>query len=310
MALSDILNKGACGLSEQKGYNTSKGCEIPFKDITEIWRTPWDFEFDGSLDFDKQAIVDAQKDGKLSVLKGIQSFEAQNTENQFSTNSRGFKQLAIDGIYEYKVMFDEDIWYNKQLGALEGKRNSRFFLVSEGTIFGTEGKTEGGVRGFSAHSVVRSLQTFTQGTENSSQSLEIQFASKKEIDDKPVLLAEDVISFSVDEIEPIAETYIYFDATPINGSNDLRVSVVLDRGRKDAVLGLASVTDAFTVLLNGLPETLTGLESFAKGSSIYTLTLTNTLATDDVVKVSLNGIVEIPGDCLYKSNEITTTVIV
>ena len=53
----ELINKGVCGEGSLVGYNMSKGCAISFKDVKEIWRTPADFEFDLTVDFDEAYIL-------------------------------------------------------------------------------------------------------------------------------------------------------------------------------------------------------------------------------------------------------------
>lgn len=301
MALSDILNKGACGLDTQRGFNTNKGCSIPFKDITELWLTPSGFKFDETRDFTEEYIREVQAEGNLTVLKNVQLFENQSTDNQFSTTNRGFKELAIEGIYEFKASFTEDIWFNSVLGSLEGKRNKRIFLISNGSIFGTEATTEGNFRGMLAYSITRSIQTFTQGTDPASQYLEIQFASKKEIDDKPVVLGEDTLSFSTDDIEPIVDVEVKFNAVPVDAGTSIFVDLFTDRGLQS----ISGVSFDFDVYVNDVLQTVSGVT----GSPTYNIAISPALATNDVVKVSLSGVQDVTGDCLYVSNTATSVAI-
>lgn len=302
MALSDILNKGACGLDTQRGFNTSKGCAIPFKDITELWVTPVGFEFDGTREFDEAYIREVQANGNLTVLKNVQLFENQSTENQFSTSNRGFKELAIEGIYEYKAHFEEDIWFNTVLGSLEGKRNKRVFLVSNGSIFGTEGATEKNYRGFLAYSITRGIQMFTQGTDAAKQYLEIQFASKKEIDDRPVVLSEDILTFSTDDIEPIVDVELTYNVQPQDSDSALLVNVRNSRGNTS----ITGIDFAFKITVND--TVLNNIVATSTGEP-YSIPLgLNPVSSGDTVKVEFSSIQDIEGDCLYVSNSATTTV--
>lgn len=302
MALKDIMNRGACGATEQKGFNTNKGCFVPFNDITEIWYTPLNFEFDKNATFDEDYIKSVQKAGNLTILKDVQAFEAQNTEVQVSTSAKGFKQKTLDGIYEFKVTFEDSVWLQKQLGFLDGKRRGRYFLVSGDTIYGTEGKN-GGVAGFRDYSTIRDLQTFAQGAEVGKQSIMIQFADHKELDDYPVLLDGDVLEFAPSQIEPIVQASVSFFATPSTASTSLGVYVVYDRGQKGEIVGLDDAA-AFKVTYDGVTENLEGtLTTAPNGSQYYALTTSTAIQTvDGVVTVSLNGIQEVTGDCLYVSN--------
>jgi hypothetical protein len=303
MAIKDIINKGACGLGEQKGFNVNKGCPIPFKDIDTLWVTPYDITFDGSVDLTEAYVKQVQQDGNLTILKNIVSFDAQNTEVQTSTTPRGYKEKAIEGIYEFKAMFNENIWFNALLGTLEGKRNKRVLMLSNGTIYGTEYKADGSFRGMGAYSIIRDLQTFTQGTDAASQGLMIQFEDHKELDDKPVVISPDVLEFDPAMIEPIVQTYIDFTVLPSTGGNSFAVSAVVDRGRKTSI---SSLDLSFLVSVNGSYETVTGVE----GVNGYTLTFdTYTLSAGDLVKVSLDGVVDVDGDCLYTSNTASYQVV-
>ena len=95
-----------------------------------------------------------------------------------------------------------------------------------------------------------------------------------------------------------------FKEVPANAGTSIEVEGVVDRGRKPPVTGLTSSGD-FKVLINGVEE---AASSAVDASGIYTIT-TSALSTDDVVEVSINGVKEVVGDCLYVSNTAKATVV-
>lgn len=301
----ELKNKGVCGEGIFAGFNIVKGCAPLMKDVVEIRITPSDFEYDDTREFDADYLRELQIAGKLNILKRIDLFESQSSENQYATSSKGFESLAIEGIYKFRATFNHDVWFNKQMGSLEGEYHKRVELVdSRGSIFRTEGTTENKSRGFLVAHITRGMQTFLNGTNKQAQYLDIQFADKSEFDDEPVVIDADLLDKETREISPVVQANVSFNAIPSDTDTSISVKVVYDRGMKDHIIGLTESGD-FLVKINGVAEA--GAVA-TESAEVYTIA-TTAIATDDVVTVEINGVIEVVGDALYVSNVAEKTAV-
>lgn len=82
---NELNNLGACGNNNLVGFNTLKGCPYNFKNTIEIWRTPADFEFDDTVEFDAAYLKTLQLAGNLSIIKGVTDFPEGGTDNLIET---------------------------------------------------------------------------------------------------------------------------------------------------------------------------------------------------------------------------------
>lgn len=305
----ELINKGVCGEGSLVGYNMSKGCAISFKDVKEIWRTPADFEFDLTVDFDEAYIKSLQTSGKLSIIKNITDFPEGGTDNLIETLPDNTEIDAGDAKYKYTPVWAQDLWLNVQLGKLEGQYNNRFvFVDSNGNILWTEGSTDTTARGFLTSRTKRGKTTLQSPGVGAKQSLEFQLANTYELEDNVLLVSADLLDFDPRLVEPIVQAYIKFASVPVAGDTSLLFEVVVDRGRKDSIAGLTNLGD-FKVVVNGSIDS----DSTATYDSVtnrYTLPLVvpTPLKANDIAEVSINRVKEVVGDALYSSNtaKITT----
>lgn len=303
----ELINKGVCGEGSLVGYNMSKGCAISFKDVKEIWRTPADFEFDLTVDFDEAYIKSLQTSGKLSIIKNITDFPEGGTDNLIETLPDNTEIDAGDAKYKYTPVWAQDLWLNVQLGKLEGQYNNRFvFVDSNGNILWTEGSTDTTARGFLTSRTKRGKTTLQSPGVGAKQSLEFQLANTYELEDNVLLVSADLLDFDPRLIEPIVQAYVSFASVNAAGDVGIQLSVVVDRGRKDIISGLTDSGD-FKVLINGVEEAPV-VASFDSNKGTYVLTVT-ALSSSDIVEVSINGVKEVVGDALYSSNTAKATTL-
>lgn len=294
----ELKNKGICGVGNLAGFNITKGCAPLLKDIVEIHVTDADFEFDDTRDYDAEYLRELQVAGKLNILKRIDLFESQSSENQYATSSKGYESVAIEGIYKWRATFNHDVWFNKQMGALEGEYHKRVvFVDSRGSHFKTEGTSENKSRGFLVAHITRGMQTFLNGTNKQAQYLDMQFAYKDEFDERPVIFDGSLLDLDVKQLEPIVQAKVSFKAVPSASDTSVVLNVVYDRGNKGFVNGLTTSGD-FKVLINGVEE---AADTAVQGAEDYTIT-TTALSANDVIEVSINGVKEVIDDAVYVSN--------
>lgn len=303
---NELINLGVCGVGSLRGYNQTKGCSIPFKDIRAMYFTDPDVEFDLTQEFDEDYIKSFQLAGTLNILNQIETVTEEGTDPNIFTSPRGTEIVTVDAIYKFKAIWLRDLWLNAQLENLEGIFNKRvIFVDSSGNMLLTAGSDENKARGFLASSIYKDRNIFQSPGVASQQGLNVQLDDSKELDTTEYkLFASDNLDFDPLRVEPIVQAYVKFNAVPANLSTSIEVKVLVDRGRKTAVTGLTTSGD-FKVLINGVEE---AASSAVDASGIYTIT-TSALSTDDVVEVSINGVKEVVGDCLYVSNSDKATVV-
>jgi hypothetical protein len=300
----EIINVGACN-GALAGFNMDKGCSIFFKDVKEIWRTPVDFEFDGTVEFDEAYLKSLQLAGKLTIIKNITDFPEAGTDPLIETLPDNTEIDAGDAKYKYTPVWAQDLWLNVQLGALEGQNNNRFvFVDSNGNLLVTKGSSEDNFRGFRTSRTKRAKTTLQSPGVGAKQSLEFQLADTYELEDNVQIISSELLDFDPRLVEAIVQAYVEFTAVPVNLGTTIEFDVFVDRGRKTKVTGLTTSGD-FKVLINGTQEA----DSVATDTSgNYSMT-TTALATDDVVEVSINGVKEVVGDALYVSNTAKATAV-
>lgn len=302
---NELKNKGVCGVGDTVGFNTEKGCGLRVQDIEAVMVMPLDFQFDDTVEYDADYLRTLQKSNNLMILKDIVSIESQSTENQMTTDAKGFESIGIEGIYKWRITFNNTPWFQKQLGAIEGTLHKRIALVDKrGTIFKTEGTTEDKSRGFKVQHITRALQTLRSGTTAETQMIDIQLRNKEELDDYPVVIDGGLLDRETKELPSIVQAKVSFTAVPSAADTTISLNVVYDQGSKGFVSGLTTSGD-FKVLINGTEE---AASVASESGEVYTIT-TTALSANDEVSVSLNGVIEVVDDSLYVSNTKTVTVV-
>ena len=304
-----VANLGVCGSGNLVGFNTQKGCGYDFQNTTFLWRTPADFEFDLTQEFNADYIKQLQLEGNLSILKGIADFPENGTDPLIETLPDNTEISAGDAKYKFSPVFatggTNDMYFNKLLGYLEGQGNNRFvFGDAAGNLLGTDGSDSTKMRGFITSRTARAKFTAQSSGVGQKATLDFQLADTFEYEDNWVMMFNENLTFDPRLIEAIIQAEIAFTAIPTDASTDITVNAKLARGLKDFVTGATNTTD-WKVSVNGTEVTVSNA---AEASNVYTLTIP-TVATDDSLEVSFNDVIEIPGDGLYRSFTANATVV-
>lgn len=302
----ELANLGACS-SGIVGYNTNKGCSYDFKNTIELWRTPADFEFDLTQNFDAAYIESLQLAGKLSIIKGIADFPENGTDPLVETLADNTEISAGDAKYKYSPVFAEngDLYFNKLLGYLEGQGNNRFvFVDSAGNMLLTEGSSSTTARGMLTSRTARGKFTLQSPGVGQKATLEFQLANTYELEDNWVMFLTENLSFDPRSIEAIAQAEIIYTAVPSDTDTEVTVSAKYARGLDTFITGATNVSD-WKVLVDSVEVTISNV---VESNNVYTLTIP-ALATDNSVSTSFNGVIQIVGDGLYRSFTSTVTVV-
>lgn len=304
----ELINLGVCGVGSLAGYNQTKGCSIPFKDIRAIYVTDTSTQFDLTQTLDEDYIKSFQLNGELNILNQIETVTEEGTDPNIATTPRGTEIVTVDAIYKFKAIWFRDLWLNAQLEKLEGQYNKRvIFVDSSGNMLLTRGTDDNKARGFLTSSIYKDRTIFQSPGVAAQQGLNIQLDDSKELDTSNYkIFASDNLPFNPLQVEPIVQSYVSFNSTPAALGTSIEVEVLVDKGRKDGVEGLTTSGD-FKVVINGVQEA----DSVAVPTAdpkIYTITTTEH-DTNDVIEVSINGVKEVAGDGIFVSNTASATVV-
>lgn len=305
---SELANLGACQ-SGIVGFNTERGCPYSFQNTITLWRTPADFEFDLTQEFNVEYINSLQEAGNLSIIKGITDFPENGTDPLIETLPDNTEISAGDAKYKYSPVFanNGDLYYNKLLGYLEGQGNNRFvFVDASGNLLLTEGSDSDKARGFLTSRTARAKFTLQSPGVGQKATLDFQLANTYELEDNWVMFDNDNLSFDPRTVDAIIQATIAYTAVPSDTDTTLTVTAKYSRGL-DTLIGGAANTANWKVSVNGTEVTVSNVTEDPI-TNIYTLTIT-AVATDDVVNTSFNGVIDIAGDGLYRSFTASVTTV-
>lgn len=301
----EIANKGVCGAGSLRGFNTSKGCPVPFGEVAEIWRTPADFKFDLTQEFDEAYIKSLQLAGNLTIIKGIIDFPENGSDKVYETLPRGEKAKAGAAIYEFNPLWNQDKWFYKQLGYLEGSYNNRFvFVDTAGNISMTKGKDDTEAMGYLASMTDRIKEIGESAGVSAKQSMIIQLADAKELEDDVLIMSNDLLTFDPRFIDSVVQAHIEMISVPAALDTTIEVSAIIARGMKGFITG-ATTSGDFKVTIDGVIQPASVAVEAGEKYTITTIALT----ASNVVNVSFNGVIDIAGDSLYVSNVASKTVV-
>jgi len=312
MTAQELSNLGVCGAGESLGFNTDKGCADIIKAAQAVWLISPNVTIAETQEISLSYIQSLQKSGDLIVVKGINTFEENGSDDAFETLEDDTKILTNKGKYNFMATFTHGMYFHQALGSIEGFGNWRTIYVdNEGSILLTQ-LDNGGLKGFRTGQITRKKLMFPSNTTSLKEGLEWQLLDRYELDDNYVLWQQENLGFDARQVEPITQVELTYVNAPADTDTTLTVKAVVRRGRKDAVQGLTFSQFLFTV--DGATSNPTADDSEATGPGIYVLTI-SAIAAGEAVKLSLYDnsnnyeVIEIVGDGLYKSNTASATVV-
>jgi len=259
-------------------------------------------------DITQASLIALQQSGDLIILKGMFSIEDQGSDDQVETSESGIEVLGTKGLMKYMVSFTNGVMYQRALASLES--NGRYETIlwdAAGNVLCRE-DVNGNARGFTTGQILVSRPVLASGGTAAKQSLSFQWTRIKEYNDN--------VSY-LDSEQLAAEDVDFLD---LDGVNELEITLdpVIDLATSvtgnivsafDGKLTDTTLTDTdFLFVKNGVEEVFSSININQDGS--FTLDLSpNDVSLDDVLELSLNGIVKNASDVLYKSNTAKTVVI-
>lgn len=278
------------------------GCRIDRKRVTDIGLLPYGFKF--TQDPDKDYMRQLQQSGDLIMLTGIVSFTDNTAEDTIVTREgSGIKTVAGKMPYEYTMLFDNGVNFNKALNTLSSYgRYSMVLFDVDGTMWLTAGQ-DGVPKGFTVGMFETGKYTGSNGTDSPSESVSFQLINRIEFDRFAAWYTVGELDFMGSDLTGVNETLITLDPIVAASTSIVVSAFLLDKTH--SVDGL--LVPDFLVKRNGAVITPSAIAQDSV-SKKYTLTVTANTAAD-IVEVSINGIILTPLDTLYKSNTATAIVV-
>ena len=243
--------------------------------------------------------------GKKHQLLNIDSFEDATPENERYTSPQGFMKSVREGKPMYNINFRNGYCFDKALQSMKGQ--DRFdveLYFSTGVLFATNSAGTQ-LKGFNLGMFDANVFKFLSGTDTEFSRISLQFKDASEFTDKWVFIPYSVLGFNPLEIDDVIQTNVAFDSAPANTDTTIEVTLTDSCNNSISYASLFDQVGDWEVLVNGASVVISTVTVSA--SNVVTLTIP-ALATADVVKVSLNGIVADTEMKYYKSNVATATV--
>ena len=302
--LNTIINLVACGVSSALGTGF-KGCRPYFKKTEQLWFVSRGFVFDGTKTLDATYAEELQAKGKLLVVKKIQGFTDNSSDDQIETLENGVKRVTTLGLYEFLVNFINGMYFQTALTSLNSfGAYDVLFVDTEGNILGTKA-SNGSLKGFSVGMLQAARLTFATDAAGQREGLAFQLTDRAELDENYVFIQKQS-DFDPRTLEGVNEVDLEYVNAPAAADTTLTVKATL-RQSGSIVSGL--VFGDFLVTKNGTTANPTAA---TETNGTYALTIA-ALVSNDVIDTSLydntNSRIGVTLDgCLYKSSTITATV--
>lgn len=310
MTVAELTNLGVCGAGEALGFNTDKGCADIIKAAHSVWLISPSVTIADTQDVSLSYIQSLQSAGQLIVIKGINTFEENGSDDAYETLDDDTRILTNKGKYNFMATFTHGMYFQEALGSIEGFSNWRtIFIDNEGTMALTRLEA-GGVRGFRTGQITRKKLMFPSNTTGLKQGLDWQLLDRYELDDFPAIWNIDNLGFDPRQVEPITQVELSFVNAPADTDTTVTIKAVVRRGRQEAVSGAAFAQWLGTVD-GATSNPSAGDDSSTAGTYVLTVAA---LGSGEVVTYRLydnsgnSPIISIDGS-LYKSNIITATVV-
>ena len=255
--------------------------------------------------FDETTFRGLITDGKLHQVVNSYAFEDTTPESERSTSSTGLMESVRSGKPMYNFTFKKGLGFHKAVYSLKGQnRWDAMFYFTKGILMATaSSKTY--LKGFNAGMLDVDSYKFKVGSETEFSKATLQLVSAEEFNTRWAFFPYEEIGFNALEIDGVIQTELSITSVP--GNTDTTISVSLVDGYNSSVsyVPLFDGVSDYKVLVDGVSATISAVSI---SGTTATLTIP-ALATGEVVKVSLNGIVSDAELKYYKSNTATATVI-
>ncbi len=306
--LTDILNLVQSGLGAVLGTGT-KGGKPFFKNATTVWFTPQGFKYDGSVALDETYAKQLQAEGKLIILKGIETFTDNSSDDTIETLDSGTKNVANTGLYEFMLEFMNGLFFHAALHSLNSfGEYDALFIDRDGNMLGTLA-SDGSLKGFSVGMLQARKFTFGTNSTTQKEGLDMQLLERNELDKDYVFIQRKQLTFDANKLDGVNEVELSYSIAPADLAVLLTVKAIIKQNK--APFTGAAFGDFLLKVDGATANPTAGDDSVLAGT--YPLTVA-ALATNEALDISLyNNVdnrpaIDVDGD-LYKSNNLLATVI-
>lgn len=242
---------------------------------------------------------------KLHQLLGAFNFEDGTGDDLTETSPDQVMIVTQDALPMFTFTYKNGYNFNQALQSLKGQAKWDILIyTSKGIIMATD-YAKANIKGLNAGMFQPTGYKLTAGAVREFSTVKFQLLDANEFNERLTFFSYEELGFSALEIDDAIETVVSFQTAPAN--LDAGVNVFLKDFGNSATNLNSLFTDAanWTVTVNGVANVVTAV---TVTGDYNVLTLTTPLAATNVVKVSLNGIVEDLELKYYKSNTVTATV--
>lgn len=306
MTLAEILNVISCGADAVLGTG-SRGCTAALERVSALWLLPTGTVLDSARTLDAAYVQELQAEGKLIVLKGVQSW-TDNTPDDVTEDLEGGTKLFVrGGKYEFEASFINGFFFNEALNSLNSQGNyDAIFVDVAGNLLGTK-SIDNSLKGFSLGMVRAKKLTWGSDTQAQREGLMIQLLERIEVDKDWYFIQSESLNFTPTSIDGVNEVAI--DLSVPTAGTSITVKATARVGGKPFT---GAAFGDFLVTKNGTTSNPTaGDDSVTAGT--YVLTVPSFVA-NDVITVRLynnsnNRSAVVIDSSLWKSNVDSETAI-
>ena len=243
-------------------------------------------------------------DGKLHQVINSYAFEDTTPENERSTSSVGLMESVRAGKPMYNFTFKKGLGFHKAVYSLKGQnRWDVVFYFTKGMLRAyNTAKTQS--KGFNAGMLDVDSYKFKVGAETEFSKAALQLVSADEFNTRFDFLPYDEIGFNALEIDGVIQSEVAYNVAPVDGDVGVVVNLVDGYNSSISYTSLFDAVGDWLVTVNGVSVVIS--TAVVTGNAIE-LGIP-AVSTDDVIEVSLNGIVADDELKYYKSNTISTVV--
>jgi hypothetical protein len=310
---AELINLGSCDAASLKGTNTSKGCGDVLVAAQSIWLFSPSAYIDLSVELNDAYIKGLQAQGKLVILKGVNTFEENGSDDTYESLDDDTQILTNEGKYKFTATFIDSLAFNAALHSLKGFGNWKIGIVdkSGNLLMGSTNSAGDKVYGFTAGAVQPTKLVFGTNTTGMKQGLMFQLLDRSEVDSNySFFFAANLVNSGLNarSLEGVNDVILSYTTVPADSNTTISVKATLI-DRKTPVSGY-DYTDFLRVSDSSTSNPTAGDDTAAEGT--YVLTVAS-ISTGDVETIQLydNGnnrsIVQDADGNLHKSNTATAT---
>lgn len=311
MDIGTIASKKACTGVDNTINTGKRGCLSLFGTPAHLLAYPLDHIISATDTFNDAYLRPLIQAGIIIPLIDANAFEELSSEDSYFTNTRGVKRLDIDGLPEYKLMFEEGHEFYRQMDKLKSYKSYGFLIGDRDGNWIIGRRSDGDFTPMRAGHVTPELtKRKVEGGDPESKSLVVQFTDRLQWDRNYDILHAEELDITPLEIPTINGLNMSFNAVPANTDTDILVNAVLSQDNSTAFTGL---TDSdFVVTVAGATANITGVVETTDGN--YTITLDTAVTTGQVVTVQTwhggtNTFVADSNGILVRSEAISETTV-